>query len=91
MKPRINRKIYAIYRYQITEEVVKFLGEESFVVENYKDYIANYELKYDHYNKVWFTSLAKAKAKIKESFPNEKIKFKECRAYGTHTRFWNVE
>ena len=91
MKPRINRTIYTIYQDQISEDTVKFLGEDSFIVANYEEYNVNYEFRYDEYNKFWFTSLSKAKAKIKESYPNEKIKFKEYKSIGSGIRFWEVE
>lgn len=90
MKPRIGRTIYTIYRDQITEDTVKFLGKNSFIIANYEEVEASYEFRYDEFNKVWFTSLAKAKAKVKESFPNEKIKFRELKSIGSHIRFWEV-
>ena len=90
MKPRIGRTIYTVYIDQISEEVVKFLGENSFIVANYENYDANYEFNYDDYNKDWFTSLSKAKAEMRKIFPNKKIKFIECRDRFTNTKFWEV-
>lgn len=90
MKPRIGRTIYTVYLDQISEETVKFLGKDSFIVANYEEYNVNYEFNYDDYNINWFTSFSKAKAEMRERFPNEKIKFKECKDIATHTKFWEV-
>lgn len=90
MKPRIGRIIYTIYIDQICEETVKFLGEDSFIVEHYEELETSYEFRYDEYNEVWFTTLSKAKAKVRAMFPNEKIKFTEYKSVSSHTRFWEA-
>ena len=88
MKPRLNRIIYTIYSGQISEETVKFLGKDSFIVANYEEYVVNYEFNYDDYNKNWFTSFSKAKAEMKKYFPNKKIKFIEYK--DINGRLWEV-
>ncbi len=90
MKPRIGRTIYTIYIDQISEETVKFLGKDSFIVANYDEYDASYEFYYDEYNINWFTSLSKAKTEIKKEFPDKKIKFRECKDIATHTKYWEA-
>ena len=90
MKPRIDRIVYTIYQDQITENTVKFLGKESFIIANYEECIAGYEFNYDEYNEYWFTSLSKAKAKMREYYPNEKIKFKEHKSICSGIRYWEV-
>ena len=94
MKPRIDKKIYTIYSYEISEETVKFLGKDSFIVDNFEDYCCNYEFYYDDYGTTWFTSFAKAKKylkdKIKKMFPNDKYKLIEHKDFH-NVRFWEAE
>lgn len=62
MKPKLSTIIYTVSgSYQINEEKVAYLGEESFIIENYPHYTHNYEFNYDDYNKVWFRSFTVAK------------------------------
>lgn len=80
-KPKIGKEIWVlVYPYYgepskvICQEVVGWLGTESFIVKNYYDYVAEAtEYKYNDYNKIWFTSLTAAKAKLKELHPGCKI------------------
>ena len=93
MKPAVGRVVYTIYQYQISEEIVGYLGKDSFIVLNFEDYDCSYEFEYEDYNKHWFTSFSKAKACLKklfkENFPEEKFKLIEHKSF-SGTRFWDV-
>ena len=93
MKPSINKIIYTIVDYQIAEETVKFLGENSFLVNHYEDYTHGYEFNYNEYNVNWFTSFDKAKRELKKRIKEkttDKFKLVEYKDLNG-IRFWEVE
>jgi hypothetical protein len=75
MKPKLNRKIYCIYETCIFETKVAFIGESSFIQEQYgKAYEEeSWEYNFADYGKTWFATLAQAKRKLREKYPNCKF------------------
>ena len=75
MKPSLNRKIYCIYDNCIFETKVAFIGESSFIQEEsgsaYEE--DSWEYFYADYGKTWFATLAQAKRKLREKYPNCKF------------------
>ena len=57
MKPRIGRTIYTVCNENITKTKVAFLGKDTFITDEFRDYLFGYEFSYDNYNVTWFTSL----------------------------------
>lgn len=83
-KPKIGKKIWVLVEpfrgepsKMICTETVGWLGSETFIVENYHQYDEGAEYRYDDYNRIWFTSLAAAKAKLKELNPGCKLQQNE--------------
>lgn len=72
MIPKLNQKIYVIYDETITKEKVYMLGENEFAHSNSFNVLHcdNYRkpLKYDDFNKTWFTSLQVAKTYLGGKF-----------------------
>ena len=68
MKPSIGRKVYCIYKNEIFEEEVGYLGRDSFIVDDFSELrlFDSLEYFYDEYQLTWFTSKARAKKKLKE-------------------------
>lgn len=66
-KPKIGKKIYTIWKGDIVEDRVEYLGKDGFLIEDYDiKIISGYY--YKDYDEKWFTSLAKAKKRCKENF-----------------------
>lgn len=67
MKPKIGTRIYCIYGDGILVDEVAFLGKESFIVASLSDDTEpdSWEWHYKDYEKIWFTSLAKAKKELR--------------------------
>ena len=86
MKPRLNRTIYCIYENCIFKTKVMFLGEYSFIQEEFGNAYEeeSWEYNYDDYGRTWFTSFEKAKAKMLEDKPNKKL-------VKTGINFWEVQ
>lgn len=81
MKPSVGRKIYVLCwrSAQITSETVGWLGEKTFIVENYQEYFEYaQQYAYEDFNKTWFTSLKQAKKELLRLNPDCKVveKFK---------------
>lgn len=94
MKPKLNRTIYSICTesYEVYQDTVGYLGENSFIVKKYEFYDYNYEFKYEDFNKTWFTSFSKAKSTLRKLFNEEyeldkKFKLVEVR----QNDYWRVE
>lgn len=88
MKPKIGRTVYCIYYGfsdgAISIEKVGFLGEDSFIVEDFSDYreFDSLEWFYKDYQTTWFTSLSKAKKALFEQNPDiDKTKYKLEKVY----------
>ena len=65
-KPHIGAHFYFIdSSYDIIRDIVGYLGEQSFVVQDYDSKNVT-EFFYDEYNHNWFTSIAQAKIRVKE-------------------------
>ena len=66
MKPKIDTKVYCIYRDGILVDSVACIGNESFIIENfgYTTYEDSWEWYYEDYEEKWFTDLEKAKDKL---------------------------
>lgn len=74
MIPYIGQKVYTIYKEGLDRTHVKFIGKNSFLVEDYDSIIQEAsEYKFEDYNKTWFSSLALAKQKLREKFNCEEI------------------
>lgn len=62
MKKKIGTVVYIICDDQICFVKIGYVGNESFIVEDYKICYDEYqEFYFDEYNETWFTSLNKAK------------------------------
>jgi hypothetical protein len=81
-KPKIGKEVWVlVYPYYgepskvISKETVGWLGTETFIPLYFEDYVSEcQQFRYDDYNKIWFTSLAAAKAKLKELNPGCKLR-----------------
>lgn len=73
MKPRIGKKVYCVYKNSILVKEVGFLGNESFIVDDYggSTYEDSWEWYYEDYGKEWFTSIAKAKKELRSRAKEE--------------------
>ena len=76
MKPKINEKVYTIWGENIILETVEYLGEDSFLIQDYENKSdACYD--YSDYDVTWFRNLDRAKKrllkKMKEYYPKSKI------------------
>lgn len=80
MKPKLNQKIYIIIGFDegIDSDKVGYLGETSFIIENYADYECSVEFDYDAYGVTWFYTLKEAKDRMAE-------------VYGSNTKFKKME
>ena len=67
MKPKIGETIYYLCEDQIIAYTVAFLGDESFIVDEYK-YIITGEFEYSDFNVVWFKNLKKAFAALRRKY-----------------------
>ena len=67
MKPKINDKVWTIYDYQILLERVEYIGEDSFLIEDYDSKLDPCYC-YTDYNKTWFKDLEKAKKEMRKRF-----------------------
>lgn len=68
-KPRIGQKVYIVFRGQITQEVVGYLGKETWIPEGFKDFYEEYmEFPYEYKTlnpeTRWFTTLKQAKEEL---------------------------
>lgn len=89
-KPRLGQKIYVVYRGQITQETVGWLGKDSWIPEGFQDYYEEcqvYPYEYDTLNPdvYWFTTLKEAKEKLLKQEPYCK-KIKKIKDW-----LWEVE
>ena len=66
-KPKIGKKIYYYFAGEVFEARVGYLGEDSFIIEDY-DIYETFEWYYEDYNETWFTSLAKCKKACKNRY-----------------------
>ena len=81
-KPKIGKEVWVlVYPFEgepskmICREYVGWLGAETFVPLGFEDYVREaQQYRYDDYNKIWFSSLAAAKAKLKELNPGYKLR-----------------
>lgn len=78
-KPKIGKKVYIIYSYDIYVYEIKYLGKKSFLVDDSNLKLKNVvEWFYEDYNKTWFTHLTKAKNALlreaKETWPDREFK-----------------
>lgn len=66
MKPGLGRKVYCIYDEGILVDTVKFIGQDSFIINSFGEETEpdNWEWSYDAYNEKWFTNLSEAKKKL---------------------------
>ena len=85
MKPKLNRKIFCIYKKCVFETKVAFIGESSFIQEEYGNSYEedSWEYNYKDYGKTWFATLAQAKRKLREEYPN-------CKFEKTLSNVWEV-
>lgn len=85
MKPKLNRKIYCVWNTSIIETTVAFVGDGSFIIAEYGSAYEqdSWEYNYADYGKTWFATLAQAKRKLRETYPN--CKFRE-----TLSNVWEV-
>ena len=89
MKPRMGRTIYTVNRKEITKSKVAFLGKDTFLTDEFRDYLFGYEFSYDYYNVTWFTSLAKAKKSIMDCLDEDERKKVEWSNYSTND-YWEL-
>lgn len=70
MKPEIGTKVYCIYKSGILVDRVAFVGNESFIIENFggSTYEDSWEWYYEDYEMEWFTNLVKAKEELLSRF-----------------------
>lgn len=68
-KPKIGTKVYCIYKNSILVENVKFIGKDSFIIGSFGQftYPDSWEWYYNNFEIDWFTSINKAKKRIKNS------------------------
>lgn len=96
MKPKIGRVVYTVNTSyaEISEEIVGYLGKDTFIVSNFENYNTDYEFAYDSYGATWFTSFDKAKSYLKKAFkrayPNDKFKLDCIHDVFTGGRFWRI-
>lgn len=66
MKPGLGRKVYCIYDEGILVDTVKFIGQNSFIINSFGEETEpdSWEWGYDTYNEKWFTNLSEAKKKL---------------------------
>lgn len=79
MKPGLGRKVYCIYDEGILVDTVKFIGQDSFIINSFGEETEpdSWEWSYDAYNEKWFTNLSEAKKKLIDNYKDkyeEKIK-----------------
>lgn len=80
MKPKLSSTVYVIYQDTIAEYKVGYLGKNSFIIDEFSDWMIFdvLEWKYDDYGKTWFKSINLAKSKLlddaKKTYLNAKIK-----------------
>lgn len=69
MKPSLGRTVYCIYRESILREEVYAIGKESFIVGSFGEDTCtdSWEWWFEDYDKLWFTSLDKAKKALLDS------------------------
>ena len=89
MKPRIGRTIYTVCNENITKTKVAFLGKDTFITDEFRDYLFGYEFSYDNYNVTWFTSLAKAKKSIMDCLDEDERKQLEWSEYECND-YWEL-
>lgn len=90
MKPSLGKTVYCIYCGEINKETVGYIGKDSFIVEEFSDnrMFDSLEYYYGDYNENWFTSLAKAKAKLLQDYDDgQKLKIVTLNENTT----WGVE
>ena len=70
MKPKLGEKVYTIWEDNIILETVEYLGECSFLIQDYENKSdACYD--YDDYGTTWFRNLDKAKKVLRKKFPKK--------------------
>ena len=76
MKAKIGDKVYTIFQDAIYLETVKFVGENSFLIDGFESKYDS-EYKYDDYDETWFYDLEKAKTflynRLEEENPDSNI------------------
>lgn len=83
MKPALGRTVYCIYEESILVERVGYIGNDSFIIEDFSDNVRfdSLEWFYEDYQNAWFTSLARAKNKLLQiahrKYPNKKFNVKK--------------
>lgn len=77
MKPIIGQWIYKIYHESISKMKVYMRGTNEFCTEEAFDDLylldSRQPLAYNEYGETWFFTLAEAKEKLKEEYPDYKI------------------
>ena len=73
MKPNLNSKVYIIEDGDIYTEFAGWLGNSSFVIEEYEIKVLT-KFYYDDYGKTWVKTLKEAKAILRKKLgPDAKI------------------
>lgn len=81
-KPKLNQKVYCVYRDIIILEEAMWLGEYSFITEYSSDYFDDSkEWFYEDYDKKRTTTFEKAKKILRKKFGIKKLKLKENKDY----------
>ena len=72
MKPKRGETIYYLCEDQIIAYTVGYLGEQSFIIDEY-GYVITSEFEYSDFNTVWFKNFNKAIAALRKKY-GRKIK-----------------
>lgn len=91
LKPKLGKTVYCIYNDSIFQDEVGYIGTDSFIVESFGGctYEDSWEWYYDQYNDLWFTSLAKAKKRLREALEDQfDRRFKIVQVDG---EYWEAE
>ena len=85
MKPKLNRRIWCVWKDCIIETTVAFIGNGSFIIDEYGSAYEedSWEYNYEDYGKTWFATIAQAKKKLREKYPN-------CKFEQTLSNVWEV-
>lgn len=77
-KPKLNQKVYCVYKDIIILEEARWLGEYSFLTEYSADYFDDSkEWFYEDYEITWTTTLEKAKTILRKKLGIKRLKLKE--------------
>lgn len=81
-KPKLNQKVYCVYRDIIILEEARWLGEDSFITEYSSWYYDDSKCwNYDDYEITWTTTLEKAKKILRNKLGIKRLKLKEYEDY----------